>query len=38
MDLGSKTVTLTTTGGLVALPVNVDLDVQTIKAGFNYKF
>ena len=38
MDLGSKTVTLTTAGGLVALPVNVDLDVQTIKAGFNYKF
>jgi outer membrane immunogenic protein len=38
MDLGSKNVALGTTGGLVVLPVNVDLTVQTIKLGLNYKF
>lgn len=38
MDLGSKLVTLTTTGGLVATPANVDLTVQTVKAGINYRF
>lgn len=38
MDLGSKTVTLATTGGLVALPASIDLTVQTVKLGLNYKF
>jgi outer membrane immunogenic protein len=38
MDMGSKTVTLLTTGGLVAAPGNVDLTVQTVKAGINYRF
>lgn len=38
MDMGSKLVTLTTTGGLVATPANVDLIVQTLKAGINYRF
>ena len=38
MDLGSKAVTLTTTGGLAATAANVDLTVQTIKAGVNYRF
>ncbi len=38
MDFGSKLVTLTTTGGLVAAPANVDLTVQTVKLGVNYKF
>jgi outer membrane immunogenic protein len=38
MDLGSKAVTLTTTGGLVVTPANVDLTVQTVKAGINYRF
>ena len=33
MDMGSKAVTLTTTGGLVVTPANVDLTVQTVKAG-----
>ena len=38
MDMGSKPVTLTTLGGLVVTPANVDLTVQTIKAGINYRF
>jgi outer membrane immunogenic protein len=38
MDMGSKAVTLTTLGGLVVTPANVDLTVQTIKAGLNYRF
>ncbi len=38
MDMGSKAVTLTTLGGLAVTPANVDLTVQTIKAGINYRF
>jgi outer membrane immunogenic protein len=38
MDMGDKTVTLATTGGLVALPANIDLNVQTVKLGINYRF
>ena len=38
MDMGNKNVTLATTGGLVAAPGNVDLTVQTVKAGINYRF
>jgi hypothetical protein len=38
MDMGSKAVTLTTTGGLAVTTANVDLTVQTIKAGVNYRF
>lgn len=38
MDMGSKTVTLATTGGLIAVPTNIDLTVQTVKVGLNYKF
>lgn len=38
MDMGRKTVTLTTTGGLVATPAEVDLNIQTVKAGINYRF
>ncbi len=38
MDMGSKAVTLATTGGLVAVPGNVDLTVQTVKLGINYRF
>ncbi len=38
MDLGSKLVTLTTTGGLAVTPANVDLTVQTVKLGVNYRF
>ena len=36
--MGSKLVTLATTGGLVVVPANIDLTVQTVKLGFNYKF
>jgi len=38
MDLGSKDVTLAVTGGLVVTPATVDLTVQTVKFGVNYKF
>jgi outer membrane immunogenic protein len=38
MDMGNKNVVLATTGGLVATPANIDLTVQTIKAGINYRF
>jgi outer membrane immunogenic protein len=37
-DMGSKLVTLATTGGLVVVPANIDLTVQTVKLGVNYKF
>ena len=37
-DMGSKAVTLTTTGGLMVTPANVDLTIHTVKAGLNYKF
>jgi outer membrane immunogenic protein len=36
--MGSKTVTLTTTGGLTADSPSVKLDLQTVKAGVNYRF
>lgn len=38
MDMGSKSVTLATTAGLTATIANVDLTVQTVKAGINYRF
>ena len=38
MDMGTKNVVLATAGGLVATPANVDLTVQTIKVGINYRF
>lgn len=38
MDMGRKTVTLTTPGGLIATPANVDLTVQMVKLGINYRF
>lgn len=38
MDMGSKNIVLATTGGLVATPANIDLAVQTVKLGVNYRF
>jgi outer membrane immunogenic protein len=38
LDMGSKALTLTTVGGLAVTPANVDLTIQTVKAGINYKF
>ena len=37
-DMGNKTVTLTTTGGLTADSPSVKLNVQTVKAGVNWRF
>jgi outer membrane immunogenic protein len=38
LDMGRQDVTLTTVGGLTVTPANVDLTIQTIKVGVNYKF
>jgi outer membrane immunogenic protein len=38
MDMGSKDVTLTVVGPIVVTPANVDLTLQTVKAGINYRF
>ena len=38
MDMGSKAGDADHLGGLAVTPANVDLTVQTIKAGINYRF
>ena len=38
MDMGSKDVTLTVVGPIAVTVANVDLTVQTVKAGINYRF
>jgi outer membrane immunogenic protein len=38
LKFGDQLETLTTTGGLAATPSNVELDMQTVKAGINYRF
>jgi outer membrane immunogenic protein len=38
LNFGERTETLTTTGGLVALPTSVDLDVHVVKLGLNHRF
>jgi outer membrane immunogenic protein len=38
MDFGSRTETLTTTGGLAPVPTDVRLDVHMVKVGFNRRF
>jgi outer membrane immunogenic protein len=38
MDFGHRTEILTTTGGLVALPSSVALDVHVVKIGLNHRF
>ena len=38
LQYGDQLETLTTTGGLMATPSIVSLDMQTVKAGINYRF
>jgi outer membrane immunogenic protein len=38
MNFGHRTETLSTTGGLVALPTQVRLDAHVVKLGFNHRF
>ncbi len=38
MDFGTRTETLTTTGGLGAAPAPVELDAHLVKFGVNYRF
>jgi outer membrane immunogenic protein len=38
MDMGSKDVTLTVVGPIAVTVANVDLTIQTVKAGINYRF
>jgi outer membrane immunogenic protein len=38
LNFGERTETLTTTGGLVALPASVALDVHVVKLGLNHRF
>lgn len=38
MDMGSKDVTLVTVGPIAVTPASVDLTVQTVKLGVNYRF
>ena len=38
MNMGTKTVTLATTGALAAAPANVSLDAHAVKVGVNYRF
>jgi outer membrane immunogenic protein len=38
LDMGSKDVTLVTVGPIAVAPATVDLTVQTVKVGVNYRF
>jgi outer membrane immunogenic protein len=38
LNFGTRTETLTTTGGLVATPADIKLDVHLLKVGLNYRF